>query len=91
MISSPDTRVTPTRDQSNKFSQLPRVIEPDPVDPKFGIDKEENNVAKEYKDDPEDTNIEDDEDGLKRTRLLDGGGVGGVDIVAFVLRGVGSF
>ena len=63
VISSPDTRVTPTRDQSNKFSQLPRVIEQDPVDPKFGIDKEENNVAKEYKDDPEETNIEDDEDG----------------------------
>ena len=43
-----------TSSRSNKFSQLPRVVEPGEVQQKFGIDKEEHNVAKEYKDDDDD-------------------------------------
>ena len=39
------------RISSNKFSQLPRLEEPQEVQQKFGIDKEEHNVAEEYKDD----------------------------------------
>merc|ERR1712098_601103 len=49
-----------------KISHLPRVVEPVEVDQKFGIDKEEHNLAEEYKDD-------DDEDDEKDADDYEGG------------------
>ena len=42
----------------NKFNKLPHVDQEPELEPKFGLDKEEHNVAEEYKDDADD----DDED-----------------------------
>jgi len=43
-----------------KISHLPRVIEPVEVDQKFGIDKEEHDLAEEYKDDEDDDEKDED-------------------------------
>ena len=43
-----------SKSPGNKFSKLPHADQEPEVEPKFGLDKEEHDVAEEYKDDADD-------------------------------------